>query len=380
MELKQRQPDATLLLLEKESRLAQHQTGHNSGVIHAGVYYTPGSRKAAFCRAGVEATMRFCSENNVRHEQCGKMIVATDEAELERMLALYERGQENGSDLELLSSAQLQEREPNIRGVGAIFASTTGIVDYIGMCNKMGEQIRKLGGEVWLETQVSELRELEQYVSVECANGKTVHASYVIACTGLQADRTASMMGIPIDFRIVPYRGEYFQLPESMNSIVNHLIYPVPNPSLPFLGVHLTRMIDGSVTVGPNAVQGWKREGYGRVNVSVGDIANMMSFPGFWRATYANLGPGLDELWTSIWRRGYLKRVQKYCPTIKLDDLKPYPAGVRAMAVLRDGDLVEDFLFADSKRSLHVCSAPSPAATAAIPIGEFIVEKVLARN
>jgi L-2-hydroxyglutarate oxidase len=248
------------------------------------------------------------------------------------------------------------------------------------MCDKMGEQIRESGGEVWLDTQVSALIESEEYVSVECSNGKTVRASFVIACTGLQADRTASMMGIPIDFRIVPYRGEYFQLPESMNSIVNHLIYPVPDPSLPFLGVHLTKMIDGSVTVGPNAVQGWKREGYGRLNLSPRDIASMLSFPGFWRVTLTNLGPGLDELWNSVWKRGYLKQVQKYCPTIKLNDLTSYPAGVRAQAVTRDGKMVEDFLFAESNRSLHVCNAPSPAATAAIPIGEFIVEKVLRRN
>ena len=191
------------------------------------------------------------------------------------------------------------------------------------------------------------------------------------------ADRLAAMMQIPVDFRILPYRGEYFQLPHDMRSIVRHLIYPVPDPELPFLGVHLTRMIDGSVTVGPNAVQGWKREGYGRINFSFRDTAEMLSFPGFWRVTADNLGVGLAELWNSLWKPGYLKQVQKYCPSVRLSDLRPYPAGIRAQAVRRDGTLVDDFLFAETPRSLHVCSAPSPAATSAIPIGDYLCDKIL---
>jgi L-2-hydroxyglutarate oxidase len=199
----------------------------------------------------------------------------------------------------------------------------------------------------------------------------------LVACAGLQADRIAQLMDIDIDFRVIPYRGEYYRLPDNKADFVRHLVYPVPEPGLPFLGIHLTRMIDGSITVGPNAVQGWKREGYGRINFSAKDTWDMLRFPGFWRVTGDNLGLGLAELRNSMWKRGYLKRVQKYCPSIRLDDLHPYPAGIRAQAVMRNGTLIHDFLFAETSRSLHVCNAPSPAATSAIPIGEHLCDKIL---
>jgi len=378
-QLKQRRPDRTILLLEKESQFATHQTGHNSGVIHAGIYYTPGSLKATFCKAGLAATIQFCQDNDIPFEQCGKLLVATDEIELERMQALFERSQENQLDVELIDAIELRRLEPNVVGIGAILVKSTGIVDYRQICERIAERFQELGGEVRLDACVTDLDEDTDSIAVSIEDGDTIHARYLVTCAGLMADRVTRMLDIDIDFQIVPYRGEYFRLPESKNDIVKHLIYPIPDPDLPFLGVHLTRMIDGSVTVGPNAVQGWKREGYGHINISPSDVAEMLQFPGFWKVALDNLNTGIAETWDSLWKPGYLKRVRKYCPSINLRDLQPYPAGIRAQAVLRDGTLVHDFLFADSPRSLHVCNAPSPAATSAIPIGNYICDEVAER-
>lgn len=378
-QLQARYPEKKVLLIEKESSYARHQTGHNSGVIHAGVYYAPGSLKAQFCKEGVAATMAFCDKHGIKYEQCGKLLVATNDLEFERMKALYERCQQNELTVEWLDADALKAREPNIVGVGALFVPTTGIVSYTEVCHKMAEEFLALGGTVKLSHVVTAIEETADSVTVHTLHeGQAVafSADFLIACAGLFADRVAKMMDIDIDFQIVPYRGEYYQLPAKHNQIVNHLIYPIPDPDLPFLGVHLTRMIDGSVTVGPNAVQGFKREGYGRVNFSWADTWQMLCFSGFWRVTMKHFGSGIKETLDSWFKSGYLKRVQKYCPSVTLSDLKPYPAGIRAQAVLADGTLVHDFLFAKSQRSLHVCNAPSPAATSAIPIGRYICEKV----
>ena len=377
-QLKKKQPDCSILLLEKESRLASHQTGHNSGVIHAGVYYAPGSLKAKFCKAGAAATIQFCEENDIPYVQCGKLLVATNELEHERMLALFERSKQNGLDVELIDAEELHRREPNVEGIGAFLVRTTGIVDYQSICIRMAERFQEMGGEVRLDTRVTNLSESADSIVITTADGEAIETQYLVTCAGLMADRVTSMLDIDIDFQIVPFRGEYYRLAASKNDIVKHLIYPIPDPDLPFLGVHLTRMIDGSVTVGPNAVQGWKREGYGRINISARDVSEMLRFPGFWKVALGNLKMGIAETWDSFWKPGYLKRVRKYCPSIQLQDLEPYPAGIRAQAVLRDGTLVHDFLFAESERSLHVCNAPSPAATSAIPIGEYICDKVAA--
>ena len=377
-QLRQRKPASRILLLEKEAQVASHQTGHNSGVIHAGVYYAPGSLKAKFCKAGMAATIQFCQDNDIPYQQCGKLLVATNEIELERMHALFERSRENGLDVELIDTEELHRREPAIKGIGAFLVKATGIVDYQKICIRMAKLFAELGGEVRLNACVTNLRESANSIAVTTADGETLETRYLITCAGLMADRVTRMLGIDIDFQIIPYRGEYFRLPAAKNNIVKHLIYPIPDPDLPFLGVHLTRMIDGSVTVGPNAVQGWKREGYGRINISPRDVTSMLAFPGFWKVALKNLKSGIAETCDSVWKPGYLKRVQKYCPSIRLRDLEPYPAGIRAQAVLRDGTLVHDFLFAESARSLHVCNAPSPAATSAIPIGEYICDKVVA--
>ena len=379
-QLKQRFPEKNILLLEKESVYSGHQTGHNSGVIHAGVYYAPGSLKSKFCKAGVTATMAFCDENDVLYERCGKLLVATNELEVERMHALFERCQENEIDVELVWAKQLKSREPNIVGLGGIFVKDTAIVNFQEVTTKMVDRFIEVGGDARLNHKVVGLSESADDVSVVALhNGKkvTFKGRFLIACTGLMADRTTRMLGIPTNFRIIPFRGEYHQLAAKYNQIVNHLIYPIPDPDLPFLGVHLTRMIDGSVTVGPNAVLGWKREGYGRININIRDVWDMVTFGGFWRVLKAHIKYGLMETKSSLWKPGYLKLVQKYCPQLQVSDLRPYPSGVRAQAVMKDGSLVHDFLFAESPRSLHVCNAPSPAATSAIPIGGYICDKVL---
>ncbi|EPP22959.1 L-2-hydroxyglutarate oxidase [Vibrio fluvialis] len=381
-QLKQQYPDKSILLVEKEAGFSRHQTGHNSGVIHAGVYYAPGSLKADFCKRGVERTLSFCAKHDIPVENCGKLLVATNEVEFERMQALFERCLQNELDVELLDAAQLKLAEPNITGLGAIYVKATSIVNYRLVTEKMAEEFKALGGEVCLSTEVVGLNETEQEISVQCrykGSPITFHSQFLVSCSGLMADRMTKMLGLETDFQIIPYRGEYYRLAPKHNQVVKHLIYPIPDPELPFLGVHLTRMIDGSVTVGPNAVQGFKREGYGKVNISVRDVWEMLSFSGFWKVTAKNLKTGLVEMKNSLWKPGYLQLVRKYCPSIELADLQPYPAGIRAQAVLSDGTLVHDFLFAESPRSLHVCNAPSPAATSAMPIGEYICQKIAAK-
>ncbi len=377
-QLQERHPQKKILLVEKESSYAAHQTGHNSGVIHAGVYYAPGSLKAKFCREGAQATVDFCRQHQIPYGRCGKLLVATSELELQRMQTLFERCQQNQIEVELLRREQLREREPNITGLGAIWVKATGIVDFQQVTAKLAEQFVSLGGEVRLATEVTGLTEANERVLVQTTAGQ-FETGYLVSCGGLMADRLVGMLGIAADFQIIPFRGEYYQLPEKHNQIVNHLIYPIPDPELPFLGVHLTRMIDGSVTVGPNAVLGFKREGYGSFNFDLGDTLEMLRYPGFWKVLRNNLRSGLKEMKDSLYKPGYLQLVRKYCPQLQVEDLQAYPAGIRAQAVRGDGSLVHDFLFADSPRSLHVCNAPSPAATSAIPIGNYICEQVAQR-
>jgi L-2-hydroxyglutarate oxidase len=374
-QLQSQYPDAAIVLIEKEAALARHQTGHNSGVIHAGVYYQPGSLKADFCRRGAAATFRFCREHGLPVLQCGKLLVATDAVEFARMADLETRCGKNGIETHRWSATELARSEPRISGIGALLVPATGITDYGQIASKMAERFVRMGGHVMLGKPVRALNETGDAVQIALGSIR-LRAKYLIACGGLSADRIARMMDIDIDFRIVPFRGEYYQLPARHNRIVNHLIYPIPDPKLPFLGVHLTRMIDGSVTVGPNAVLGLKREGYDRFNLDIRDVTDMLTFQGFWKVIGSNLKAGLGEFKDSLYKQGYLQRVRKYCPDLTSADLQPYPAGIRAQAVLKDGSLVHDFLFAETARSLHVCNAPSPAATSAIPIGAYLCEKI----
>ncbi|BFM06471.1 L-2-hydroxyglutarate oxidase [Halioxenophilus aromaticivorans] len=380
-QLQQCHANARIVLVEKESELARHQTGRNSGVIHAGVYYAPGSLKADFCRRGAQATKDFCQREGIAVELCGKLLVATNELEQQRMSALLTRCAENGIEVQPLSAQELRQREPHIAGVGAIWVPSTGIVDYRLICQRLAQQFVTAGGELRTHWPVQKLSETGTSVVLAGPKGE-VQASYLIACAGLQADRIASAMGARLDgdsqreFRIVPFRGEYYRLPAGRAGLINHLIYPIPDPELPFLGVHLTKTIDGGITVGPNAVLGFKREGYGQLNISAKDCKDILNFAGTWPLIKQHWSSGWQEFKDSWFKRGYLNRVQKYCPELTLNDLMPEPVGIRAQAVLDDGSLVHDFLFARTKRSLHVCNAPSPAATSAFPIAEYLVDQL----
>ena len=377
--LLERRPGAALVVLEKESGVARHQTGHNSGVIHSGIYYTPGSLKAQLCKAGAAATVAFAQEHGVAHELCGKLIVATNALELARLADLHARAAINGIACEAIDAGELARREPAIAGLGALWIPSTGIVDYPALCRAMAARIVALGGRIETRAQVSAIRETGSFVEIR-ATDRVWTARQLVACAGLQADRVARLGGIEIDFCIVPFRGEYYRLPPEKAGIAKALIYPVPDPALPFLGVHLTRTVDGGMTVGPNAVLGLAREGYEKGAVDRRDLADIVNFPGFWRLARAQWRSGLAELRGSLSRRAYLARCRKYCPTLELADLRPEPAGIRAQAVLRDGTMVHDFLIRETGRSVHVCNAPSPAATSALPIGAMIADQVLAQR
>lgn len=389
MELLKRSPGARLVVIEKEDRVAFHQTGHNSGVIHAGIYYTPGSLKATLCKAGAERTREFADEHGIPYRDVGKMIVATNDEELARMDALYERAKTNGLDVEKLSGEELREREPRITGIGAIWSPRTGIIDYKQVCRKMAEVIEADGGEVRLGTTVADITESLSEVRIDVVSGgaknvapvdaEHVYARQLVVCGGIQADRLARMAGLAPKFRMVPFRGEYYRLPASKNDIVTSMIYPCPDPSLPFLGVHLTPMMDGGVTVGPNAVMGFAREGYPQWSLNAADIKDFATYKGFWKLVPNVLKTGLVEMKNSAYKPGYLKLVTKYAPELTAADLTPEPAGIRAQALMEDGSMAEDFVFMETDRMIHVCNAPSPAATSSMPIAEMIVDKVLAR-
>jgi L-2-hydroxyglutarate oxidase len=378
MALLQRNPGASLVLLEKETALATHQTGHNSGVIHSGIYYAPGSLKADLCRRGERATKAFCAEHGIPVVNCGKTLVATNALELGRLNALFLRACENGIEVERLDEAALRRREPNITGLGALFVPATAIVDYRAVCAAMARVIQAAGGEIALGAPVHAIREHERGVTVD-AGARRIEAGRLVACAGLQSDRLARLAGLPVTHQIVPFRGEYYRLPAEKNGIIASLIYPIPDPDLPFLGIHLTRMIDGGVTVGPNAVLGFSREGYPKLAFNVRDVAQYLLFPGLWRVLARYHRSVRAELTGSLLKSAYLRECRKYCPSLAVNDLLPYSSGIRAQAVTRDGTLVHDFLFLESERMLHVCNAPSPAATSAIPIGEMIEARVARR-
>jgi L-2-hydroxyglutarate oxidase len=379
MALLERDPGARLVLLEKEDALATHQTGHNSGVIHSGIYYAPGSLKADLCRRGERATKEFCTAHGIPFVTCGKTLVATNALELERLETLVGRAQANGIEAERLDEPELRRREPNITGLGALFVPATAIVDYRAVCDAMARVIQSAGAEIVLGAEVTAVRESAHDVVVE-AGARRWTAGRLVACAGLQSDRLARLAGLEVTHQIVPFRGEYYRLPRGKNDIIRSLIYPVPDPDLPFLGIHLTRMIDGSVTVGPNAVLGLSREGYPKLAFDLRDVAQYLRFPGLWRVLVKYRRSVGAELKGSLLKSAYLRECRRYCPSLTVSDLLPYTAGIRAQAVTRDGTLVHDFLFLESERMLHVCNAPSPAATSAIPIGRMITDRLGSRG
>jgi (S)-2-hydroxyglutarate dehydrogenase len=378
-ELLLRYPNADVVLIEKEKELGLHQTGRNSGVIHSGIYYKPKTLKAELCQAGARATKEFCDEANIPYEIRGKLVVATTDSEMARMQDLRDNANDNRIAVDRLDERELRRREPNIIGKGALFIAETGIVNYRVICDAMAQQITARGGTFELGSAVDRIAEGPASVIVR-SRDRSWESRFLVACAGLQSDRIARLAGMEIDYKIVPFRGEYFELSPQKSKIVRHLIYPVPDPALPFLGIHLTPMIDGSLTVGPNAVLGLSREGYAHFAANARDMASYLTFLGFWRAARDNWRPGLVELQNAVFRSRYLAECQKYCPSIALDDLRPRAAGVRAQAIMRDGSLAHDFLFLKTSRMLHVGNAPSPAATSAIPIARMIAARAATAN
>jgi L-2-hydroxyglutarate oxidase len=365
------EPDASVVVLEGAASVAAHQTGHNSGVIHSGIYYEPGSLKATFCKAGERATKDFCAEHDIPFDECGKLIVATTAAELARMAALEDRAAVNGITCRRLSRGELVELEPNVTGLGALHLPRTGIVDYRRVARRLAELIQGAGGIVRTGQKVNAIAETSSGVHVRTASS-TVACDRLIVCGGLQADRLAEMADVPIDVQIIPFRGEYFQLSSERAGFVQRLIYPVPDPELPFLGVHLSPTIAGGITVGPNAVLGLAREGYPKFSVDPRDVARMATFPGLWRVAKANARLGVKEVGNSLFKGRYLRECRKYASSLAATDLLPYEAGIRAQAVRRDGTLVHDFVIERTARMVHVLNSPSPAATAALPIGRHL--------
>jgi (S)-2-hydroxyglutarate dehydrogenase len=373
--LQERFPGTQVVILEKEDGLAKHQTGHNSGVLHSGIYYKPGSLRAVNCREGKLAMQEFCQREGVPYDVCGKVIVAVDDAEVPRMENIYRRGQENGVTCEIIDAGRLHELEPHAAGVKAIHVPEAGIVDYVAVCEKLGEKVRAAGGEILTGAKVTGVREQNGRVLVHSSAGD-VEAGYLVNCTGLHSDRTARLTGHKSPAKIVPFRGEYYELKPDARHLCRNLIYPVPDPAFPFLGVHFTRMVHGGVECGPNAVLAFAREGYSKLDVNLRDLLESLTYPGFLRLALRNWKTGLGEMWRSFSKRAFVKALQRLMPEIRVKHLNSAPAGVRAQALQRSGQLVDDFLILDSARIVNVCNAPSPAATASLNIGKLIVEKL----
>ncbi|WP_280268908.1 L-2-hydroxyglutarate oxidase [Nocardia wallacei] len=368
-------PGASLVLVDKAATLAAHQTGHNSGVIHSGIYYEPGSLKARYCRRGARWTKEFAAAHDIPYRVCGKLLVATDAAEHARMLALFERSITNGIAVEKIDAAELIRREPHVTGVGALFVPDTGIIDFTRVTEALAQDVRAAGGTIVLGAEITAIDENSDAVTISGPAGSW-RARRLVVCAGLQADRLARLAGLRVELRIVPFRGEYYQLPPERAGLVRTLIYPIPDPRLPFLGVHLSPTIDGALTVGPNAVLGLSREGYRKGSIALRDVRDVLGYRGFHRVAAAHARTGVRELRNSLFRRGYLAECRKYCPGLTIGDLLPREAGIRAQAVLPDGTLAHDFLIERTARSIHVLNAPSPAATSALPIADHIVARL----
>ena len=378
LEITRRFPRQKLLLVEKEDKVARHQSGHNSGVIHSGVYYKPGSLKARLCVAGAAAMVEFCREHGIPHNVCGKVIVATGEEELPRLEELRKRGEANGlTGLRPIGCEELRELEPHASGLQALLVPSTGVTDYALVCEKYAQLIVANGGTVRTSVAVTGIKRSSQEIVVETSTGAFATSS-VINCAGLYSDRIARMAGDDPGIMIVPFRGEYYDLTPERASLVRALIYPVPDPRFPFLGVHFTRRITGRVDAGPNAVLALAREGYRHSDISARDLASSLAFPGFWRMAGKHWRNALGEWHRSLSKRAFVRALQRLLPEIRESDLVPGGSGVRAQALKPDGALVDDFQFVPSGKLLHVLNVPSPAATASLVIGKTIVDTAAA--
>jgi len=366
-----------VVVLEAEDRLAAHQSGNNSGVIHAGLYYKPGSAKARNCVEGRLAMYRFCDEHGIRAERCGKLVVATSEAELPRLDELERRGRANGLvDIQRIGPEGIREREPHAAGIAGLWVPETGIVDYAHVTRAMADRVRAAGGEIRTGARVVGCHPTADGVLVETAQGETF-CRYLVNCGGLQSDRIARRAGVDPGVQIVPFRGEYYALVPERRELVRGLIYPVPDPAFPFLGVHFTRTTSGTVEAGPNAILALRREGYRASDVRLGDVATMARFPGFWRMAARHWRTGLAEMYRSFSKPAFVRSMQTLVPDVRAGDVRYLRAGVRAQAVAPDGALLDDFRIVEGPRSIHVLNAPSPAATASIVIGRTIADAAL---
>ncbi len=381
LKIKQANPAIKLAILEKESQLASHQTGHNSGVIHSGIYYKPGSMKATNCISGYNQLLDFCNQEEINYELCGKVIVATDESELPALDNILKRGQENGlTGLKKLSVGELKEIEPNVNGVEGIFVPQTGIIDYVEVANKYAEIYHHFNGEIFPGTKVLNIKKNKKNnLMTVVTNNQTFTTRLVINCAGLFSDKVAKMVGADINYRIIPFRGEYYKLKAEKENLVKNLIYPVPDPAFPFLGVHFTRMIQGGVEAGPNAVLAFKREGYKKSDININELMGSLAWPGFRKVASKYWKTGMGEMYRSYSKKAFTKALQKLLPDITKKDLETGGAGVRAQACDKNGGLIDDFLISEGENYINVCNAPSPAATSSLAIGETVSKLVLKR-
>ena len=371
------QPGSRVCVLEKEPEVGSHQSSHNSGVLHCGLYYKPGSIKAILAVRGIRQMVEFCREADIDHEVCGKLVVACNDTELERLRKLEERGRQNGLEgIEFLGREAMLEREPNVGGIAALRVPQEGIVDYPAVCSELKRRITANGGDVQTGARVTRLKQCGGEWIATTPKGEFA-GRYLVNCAGLHCDRVAGLAGEKRETRIVPFRGEYYKLVEGSEGLVRHLIYPVPDPQFPFLGVHFTRLIHGGIEAGPNAVLAFAREGYRKTDVNVRDLWDAVTYSGLWRFVVKYPRMTALELWQSLSKRRFCKALQKLVPNIRVTDIEPGGAGVRAQAMAREGNLIQDFCLIQRPAALHVLNAPSPAATASLAIGEEIVRKIL---
>jgi len=376
--LQQRFPGKSVIVLEKEREVAMHQTGHNSGVLHSGIYYKPGSLRAINCRQGKLAMQEFCEQEQIPFELCGKVIVATSTAELPQLQRIYERGQANEINCRLIDAAEVKDLEPHVRAVKAIHVPDAGIVDYRQVCERLARKVTDAGGTILTQAKMTALYRRGSQMILASTGGE-VEASHVITCAGLQSDRVTRLSGQTPIAQIVPFRGEYFEVKPSAQHLCRGLVYPVPDPNFPFLGVHFTRMIHGGVECGPNAVLAFAREGYYRTSFNLFDLLESITYSGFLRLVWKHGRSGCEEMWRSFSKPAFVRALQKLIPEIQSSDLVPAPSGVRAQALLPSGELVDDFLILENEQVINVCNAPSPAATASLNIGNLVVDRLAKR-
>ena len=374
MQLLERAPNWRVAVIEKEAQLATHQTGHNSGVMHSGIYYRPGSHKAQFCVAGLNNMVKFCDENGIEYQQCGKVIVALNESELGRLQDLFQRGTANGvPDLEIVGPERLKEIEPHTVGMRALWAPHTGIVDFTKVAAAFANKFQQAGGDIFTGAAVKKITNMTGSVALETTKG-TFQAKHLINCAGLYADKVAAMTGEKLGVKIIPFRGEYYTLRPESHHLVNGLIYPVPDPRFPFLGVHYTRNIHGEVEAGPNAVLALKREGYRKSDVDLAESWGTFTYPGFWKMSMKHWRTGIGEIHRSYSKRVFVNDLRRLLPEIQAQDLVPGGSGVRAQAVSSSGAVLDDFSIIQGREAVHVLNAPSPGATSSIAVGEHIAD------